>query len=285
MLAADCACSVSRDAEEGVNMATPQDQFQRLLREAHDDARIVGLVLTGSRGKGFGNEASDYDVMMVVAPEALPAFSAQCEAAQNDESWQGIDWWVTSLAEVEMQASAWSEPLAWEILCNERYSLADVSVLVDKTGQLRRLLDETGFIPAEHRLPVVRTALGAYTNSLYRSLKCLRNRNRLGARLEAADAIGHALTAIFALEGRHRPYYGYLARELAAHPLAQFPLPAADLLALIETILDSADASAQQRLLAIVDTLGRQAGCADAFDEWGADYDWMRLYRPAEPPD
>jgi hypothetical protein len=174
--------------------------------------------------------------------------------------------------------------LVWETLCNERYSLADVSVLVDKSRQLRRLLDATGFISAEHRLPVVRTALGAYTNSLYRSLKCLRNKNHLGARLETADAIGHALTAIFALEGRHRPYYGYLARELAAHPLEQFPLPPADLLDLIGTILDSADAAAQQRLLAIVDTLGRQAGCADAFDEWGPDYVWMRQYRPGEPP-
>ena len=33
-------------------METPQDQFQRLLREAQDDPYIIGVVLTGSRGKG-----------------------------------------------------------------------------------------------------------------------------------------------------------------------------------------------------------------------------------------
>ena len=126
------------------------------------------------------------------------------------------------------------------------------------------------------------TALDAYINSLYRSLKCLRNGNGLGARLEAADAIGHALTVIFALEGRHRPYYGYLARELEARPLATFPLPADELLAMLSTILESADAGTQQRLLGIIDALGRQAGCGDVFDEWEADYVWMQQYRPPD---
>jgi hypothetical protein len=261
-------------------MTTRQDRFQRLLREAQDDPQIEGLVLMGSRGKGFGRDVSDYDVMLVVRPEAQPAFRDRFSDDEHGESWEGIDWWVTSLPELEPVVAEWGEPLAWEILCNERYSFANVSVLVDKSGQLQRLVDDKGFIPVERRMPIVGTALGAYTNSLYRSLKCLRNGNRLGARLEAADAIGHVLTAIFAMEGRHRPYYGYMARELAAHPLATFPLPAEELLAMIETILDSADAATQQRLLAIVDTLGREFGCADAFDEWGADYAWMQRYRP-----
>ena len=46
------------------------------------------------------------------------------------------------------------------------------------------------------------------------------------------------------------------------------------------TALESADAGTHQRLLAILDTLGRQAGCGDAFDEWEADYAWMQQYQP-----
>src|SRR5215212_554500 len=250
-------------------MAKVQEQFQLLLRDAREDPRIVGLVLTGSRGKGFGSEMSDFDVLLVVRPEALEDYRARF---YEDESWDGFDWWVTSLPELEPIAAAWGDPLAWEIFCNERYSFADVSVLVDKTGQVQQLVDEKGVIPEEQRLPVVNTALGAYTNSLYRSLKCLQNGNDLGARLEAADAIAHALTVIFALEGRHRPNYGYLARELKTRPLATFPLPADELLAMIDTILASGDAPTQQRLLAIIDSLGRQAGCGEAFDEWGDRY-------------
>ncbi|MDF3018318.1 MAG: hypothetical protein K0R44_3543 [Thermomicrobiales bacterium] len=214
-------------------MDSRQDRFQRLLREAQDDPQIIGLVLTGSRGKGFGSEVSDFDVLLVVQP-----------------------------------------------LCNDRYSFANVSVLLDKTGQVQRLVEEKGGIPDERRLPIVVTALDAYINSVYRSLKCLRNGNGLGARLEAADAIGHALTVVFALEGRHRPYYGYLARELEAHPLANFPLPADELLAMLSAILERADAGTQQRLLGIIDTLGRQAGCGEVFEEWESDYVWMQQYRP-----
>jgi predicted nucleotidyltransferase len=261
-------------------MVTAEEQFQHLLREAREDPQIVGMVLTGSRGKGFGGDASDFDVLLVVRPEALEDYRARFS---ERESRAGIDWWVTSLAELESIAATWGDPLGWEIFCNERYSFADVSVLVDKTGQVQQLVDEKGVVPVEHRLPVVHTALGAYTNSLYRSLKCLSNGNALGARLEAADAIGHALTVIFALEGRHRPYYGYLARELEARPLQTFPLPADEMLAMVDTILSSADAATQQRLLAIIDSLGRQAGCDEAFDEWGDRYAWMQHYRPDEP--
>jgi predicted nucleotidyltransferase len=260
-------------------METRQDQFQQLLREAQEDLQIIGLVLTGSRGKGFGSDASDFDVLLVVEPEALEAYRTEF---YDGRSWEGFDWWVTTLPELEPVATSWGEPLAWEILCNERYSFADVSVLLDKTGQVQRLVEEKGGIPEERRLPIVSTALGAYTNSLYRSLKCLRNGNGLGARLEATDAIGHALTVIFALEGRHRPYYGYLARELEARPLATFPLPADELLAMLSTILESADAGTQQRLLGIIDVLGRQSGCGDVFDEWEADYVWMQHYQPPD---
>jgi predicted nucleotidyltransferase len=265
-----------RSVKEPLMDAT-QDRFHRLLQEARDDPAILGIVLTGSRGKGFGRADSDYDVLLVVRHEDLSAYQARF---YEQRSWVGFDWWVSSLPELAPVAAEWGDPLAWEILCNERYSFADVSVLLDKTGQLQELVDAKGAIPEERRLPIARTALGAYTNSLYRSLRCLRRGDPLGARLEAADAIGHALTAIFALEGRHRPYYGYLARELAARPLRNVPLPADELLAMLETILDNADPATQQRLLAIVDDLGRQAGCGDAFDEWEDRYLWMQTFRP-----
>jgi len=261
-------------------MTMDQDQFQRLLHEAREDPQIVGLVLTGSRGKGFGNELSDFDVLLVVRPEALEAYRSRFN---DNELWPGFDWWVTSLEELEPVAATWGDPLAWEIFCNDRYSFADVAVLIDKTGQVQEVVKAKGVIPEERRLPVVVTALDAYINSLYRSLKCLRNDNDLGARLEAADAIGHALTVIFALEGRHRPYYGYLARELQARPLVAFPLAADELLATIDIILATADPATQQRLLAIIDALGHQAGCGEVFDEWGAKYAWMQRYRPDDP--
>ena len=42
-----------------------------------EDPQIVGLILTGSRGKGFGSEASDFDVLLVVRPESVENYRAR----------------------------------------------------------------------------------------------------------------------------------------------------------------------------------------------------------------
>ncbi len=253
-------------------MTVADERFRRLLQEARDDPAILGLVLTGSRGKGFGTEASDYDVLVVVRDMDLGPFRMR----YGEEMPPGIDWRATTLDEFEAYAS-WGSASAWD-----RYSFAHAAVLVDKTGRIRRMVDEKGSVPEEHRRPIVRSALDAYINGVYRSLKCLRNRNQLGALLEAADSIGHALTVIFALEGRLRPYHGYLERELRAYPLNAFPLSPDDLLAALELIVGRGEAGAQQRLLGVVEGVTRAAGHGDVIDAWGSDYEWMTHVRLPE---
>ncbi|MGH2557504.1 MAG: nucleotidyltransferase domain-containing protein [Thermomicrobiales bacterium] len=252
-------------------MTSAAERYERMIEDARADPGVVGVVLSGSRGKGFGTEASDYDVCVVVRDDAPPACRARYEEADGD----GIDAGVMALGDFTTYA-AWGSPFEWD-----RYGFAHAAVPVDKTGQLRQLVDEKGRIPEEEREPFIRTWLDAYINGVYRSLKCVRNGNRRGARLEAADALGYALTVIFAIEGRHRPYFGYLEREPRVYPLQTFPLDPDELLAMIDAVLDEADVPTQQRLLAIVDDLCRPAGFGDVFDGWGADYQWMQTFRRA----
>ncbi len=199
-------------------MTTLDERFQRLMEAAREDPEVVGAALIGSRGKGFPSEVSDYDVMVMVRDET-PGERRRWYEGQSGE---GIECWTFSTGEFARQATSWGREFAWEIAWHERYAYADAAVLVDKTGELRRLIAWKGVVPEDLRVPLLRESLDGYVNSLYRSLKCLRNGNRLGARLEAADEIGYALTFIFVLEGRHRPYYGYLERELRARPLGRF---------------------------------------------------------------
>lgn len=254
-------------------MTAIDDAFQRLVREARADPAILGVVLTGSRGKGFGTDASDYDVLLVVRDDV----EAACDARFAADLPPGIDWRVMPLAAFADYA-AWDGPFAWD-----RYGFTHASVLVDKSGRVRELVEEKGSLPPEHRDALVRAALDGHVNGAFRSLKCLRNGNRLGARLEAADAVGHALTTIFALEGRLRPYHGYLERELRAHPLRAFPLDADGLLALVAAILDDPDPGPQQHLLALVTAACRHAGHGDVEDAWGADYEWMTTFCAPNP--
>jgi hypothetical protein len=98
--------------------------------------------------------------------------------------------------------------------------------------------------------------------------------------LEAADSIGYLLTVIFGLEGRHRPYFGYLERELRVYPLNQPPLPNTVLLQSIERIVTTADLPIQQQLMRAVEPLCRSAGHGDVIDDWGKHYDWLTTFKP-----
>ncbi|MFQ6123290.1 MAG: nucleotidyltransferase domain-containing protein [Candidatus Heimdallarchaeota archaeon] len=40
--------------------------FNQILKEAQSDPNILGLFLSGSRGKGLTSKYSDYDVIMIV---------------------------------------------------------------------------------------------------------------------------------------------------------------------------------------------------------------------------
>ena len=251
------------------------DQFRQLVDEARRDPAVVGLVLGGSRGKGFHNQHSDYDLYLIARDDALDRCRDRYESRYSDP----IDLHTCSFGDFTTYAD-WDTPLAWA-----RYGLARARVLIDKDGRIGPLVEAKGRIPEDLRLPLVRGALGAYVNSVYRSAKCWRNGNELGAQLEAGDSLGHLLTVLFALEGRHRPYYGYLERELRAAPLQASPLPADELLRAIGTIRRDGDLATQQALLGTVEVVCRQAGCGDVFDAWGNAYHWTKSFRPERAAD
>jgi len=50
------------------------EKFNQLLERAKADNNIVGLFLVGSRGKGFENEHSDYDVKIITNDEITEAY-------------------------------------------------------------------------------------------------------------------------------------------------------------------------------------------------------------------
>jgi hypothetical protein len=251
-------------------MREATEQFQLIVQQANADPQVVGLFLGGSRGKGFENQSSDYDICVVVA-DGTPAQIREQYEQLNSET---IDIWTYSLSEIRA-ATSWGGPEHVD-----RYSYAHIVATIDKLdGEFQRLIDSNGAIPDEQRTPFIRGVLGGYINSTYRSIRCLRRRDTLGARLEVHDAIGFLLDVLFAFEGRHRPFYSYLEREIRKYPLTRLPLSGDQLLAKIAAMSESADLATQQELLAMVDALLRPAGFGDVFDDWGAKYPWMQSFR------
>jgi hypothetical protein len=234
---------------------TSHERFKALLHRAKIDDNIVGFFLSGSRGKGFENEHSDYDLVMVVKNDAADAYKEEFDVEEA-----GIDLGVFSLSEFDAYAK-WNGAHHWD-----RYDFAHVRALVDKTGEIQNLIDRKGSIPDDKRDEYINVQLDAYINGFFRSVKALRRHDAVGVRLESAASIPHLLNALFALEGRIAPFPDYLVQELRRRPLHMCPWPSEELLEALLRILETGDLSTQQTMARTVEKTFRQQGYNDVFD-------------------
>ena len=217
---------------------------------AHREPRIVGVVVTGSRGRGaLVHERSDWDLRVLVR-DGEEAFADSLYTPHGS----GVEVSASTV-------SAFREAPGWD-----RYSYAHVQVPVDKLdGGVERLVAKRGTLAPDEAEELARESLGAYTNSLYRSLRDAELGLALAARLDAADAVSALLTALFAFERRVRPFNKYARWELEAHPLRDWR--ADELLALVEASL-AGGAAPQRALLRAVEPSVRAHGYGRAIDDW-----------------
>jgi hypothetical protein len=244
------------------------DDYDRLLQAAEADDRVLGLVLTGSRGRGvFVHPESDWDVRLVVRDDHL----AECEARFETPHGSAVEVAVYSLAGFEGVGELGS-PSEWD-----RYSYAHAEVAVDKLGgRIAELVAEKGTLPPQVAAEIAERELGAYINSYYRSAKNLRNDLFVEAQLDAAESISPFLTALFAMYGRVRPFNKFLRWELETFPLGDPIWSAADFLPRLQEITAGGAIDAQQSLFRDAERLARERGLAAAVDAWEPDVAWLR---------
>lgn len=196
------------------------------LMERHQDAYggdLLGVVLSGSAGRGLATERSDLDVYVVVADRTGQETTVSHSAA--------VDEVVMTISELERVPPFGSG--GWWF----RWSFAWAPVLLDRTGgrlpaALVRLAtvtdDEAAAVLVEH------DRLDGWLNLAYRALND-RDGRPLECRLDAAESLPWLLDVIFSLAGRVRPYNKYLPWELRHHPLPDWD--ADELLGLLDATL------------------------------------------------
>lgn len=247
--------------------------FKQITEESKTDPNIIGLILGGSRGKEFSKEHSDYDFFLVVKEAVLQEYKEKYE--KYDEI-TGIDCGVVTKKELEEYAEIGSE-YEWD-----RYNFAYVQALIDKTsGELQKIINEKGKIPEKHWKKYLEGYLDGYINSVYRSIKCLRDDNFVGYRLEAADSVRLFLICAFAFHNRRiKPYYKYLEFELEKYTLEKFPWTSNKLIKMLLKILETGDYKIQQVILKEMEILARKEGLGSTFDSWGGDEKWTMSFQP-----
>jgi len=243
--------------------------YKKILRDAEEDENILGLLLTGSRGKDCANEYSDYDLILITKDEALEEIRKKYDRKLVD-----VDMPIYSLSEFKEYAK-WGSAEMWD-----RYDYAHIKILVDKIGNLEELVYEKGYVPKEKQKEYIEFWIDGYINSAYRAIKCVRAGNKFGNHLLAVNSMLDILTLVFAMNGRHRPFPDYVETELEKYPLEILPWKPKDFLQMIRTVLETGDLKTQQTLLSGIEKQSREMGYGHMIDGWDGGVEWAINYQP-----
>lgn len=233
-------------------MSEETAEFLRLVRAAEDDENVLGLVLSGSRGKGaLVTSTSDWDVYVVVRER--PA-----------------DWQFERGGRIErvvLTLDALREMDEWN-----RYAFAHVGPVLDKTGgEIERVVAELGT-----RDPSTASELlDGYVNFYYRSLKNRELDLEVESRLDAAESMPWWLDFLFASHGRVRPYNKWLRWELSAHPLSE-PWSEHNVIHRVSRIVRYGDIDDQRALFRATEAFARERGFGGVIDGWEPDVVLLR---------
>ncbi len=236
-------------------------EFEDVLEKAKSDERVIGLILTGGRGKGMYTENSDYDVAIIATDES--ALNVKKEYTPK----KGIvEIGVRSISEFKSHAEVGSAE-DWD-----RYTFAHIKAQVDKTGEIQKIIDGKGILPKDQISKVAKNALGGYLNSLYRSIKNRRDGNILASHFDACESLPWLLTFLFAIEGRVRPYNKFLKWEFEKYPLKNLSISSEDFLEKIESVIKSGNMEIQKEIHKIVEGIAVNNDYSDVIDDWKGCY-------------
>jgi predicted nucleotidyltransferase len=240
-------------------------EYERLVDAARSDERVVGLVLTGSRGRGpFARDDSDWDVRLVTRDDAEASEYATPHGSP-------VEVVVLKLGEFE-RAGEPGSPTEWD-----RYSYAHAQVAIDKLdGRIARLVAAKGVLGPDAAREIAERELGAYVNSCFRSLKNHARGLTVEAHLDAAESVSPFLTSLFALHERVRPFNKFLRWELATHPLPSRVWEEQSLVLRLARIVATGDPAAQRQLFRDAEHLARDRGLARVIDGWEPDLPLLR---------
>lgn len=239
-------------------------EYRQLVERAREDDDVLGLILTGSRGRGFRvRPDSDYDVRLVLREGAVDTYSTP----------HGSPVEVVSLPLPEFRRTGLpGSGSEWD-----RYSYVRCELVLDKPGAgLARLLAEKATLSETEAQGLAPLALDDYVNSYYRAARNHQNDLPLEARLDAVESIGPLLTTLFALHRRVRPFNKFLGWELRLEPLPGGRWAADTFLPRLQHVLGLGDPAEQQRLFRDVEQLARDHGLGDVIEGWEPDVAWLR---------
>jgi hypothetical protein len=249
--------------------------LETLRRAAESDPDTLGLILSGSRASGCATAESDYDLEWVLTDAAGERHKTAGGAMAHRSPVVAA---IAARPDVDL---GYSCPRDLEALIStpdwRAPAYATAAVLVDRSGEVARLVRGIGMPTAERAERDARSAYDAYLNAFYRSMKAWRRGDELGGRLQAADSALYLLRALFALEGRWPPYLDRLANRL--DELAGQGWPADYLRETLQTLVATGDPRLQSEVEARVAAVMHHRGYGRVKEEWHGEIERVAAFR------
>lgn len=245
-------------------MDQQQKKYEEVLHEVLDNSEVVGLFLGGSRGKSeeFVTESSDMDVYVIVSDTASEQVKERFVQYNSDD----FEIWVHTLSQLR-EYGEWGTEREWE-----RYNFSHNKAIIDKTGEIQKLMDEKGQLPKNVQKEVIENSLDDYINQVYRSAKYFRDGNNLSAYLDATESLPPLMIALYALEGRIKPYNKYFKWELENYPLKLLPWSVEEFILDYRHILETGDIKTQEKIFKKMKELFMAQGYGKTFENWKGKY-------------
>jgi hypothetical protein len=237
--------------------------------DADRGANFLGLVLSGSAGRGVATDGSDLDIYVVLSDSGMRGRDTRRSTTVDE-----IPVSISSLEQVPPFGTK-----GWWF----RWSFAWAPVLLDRTdGRLQSALRRQATVTSDEAesILVEHGRLDGWLNYAYRALKDNRDGRALERRLDAAESMPWLLDVIFTLAGRVRPYHKYLPWELRQHPLPNWH--GEELLALLTATLDGDPAAIRatfervETLCAAFDSERPEPVLTPIIDDWGDELQLLR---------
>ena len=113
-----------------------KEKYESVLKTSTENENVIGLFLGGSRGKSkdFLTKHSDIDVYIILSDAAPKELENKLKACESD----GFEIRVYRLACFKDYAS-WGSDREWD-----RYNFSHNKAIIDKTGEIQKLIDEKG---------------------------------------------------------------------------------------------------------------------------------------------
>lgn len=245
-----------------------EQAFEEKLEAAQNDENILGFFFGGSRGKGFEDESSDWDLRYVVRDGSKQNYCKDVENS-NFEPSEYVDMEYQVFTHSEFKEHALGGNKTWD-----RYSFAHVKTFVDKTGDIQDLIDAKWRLSGEEEKKLVSKHMDSYVHALYRSVKAEIRENTIGAGIHASMSIFHLSQALFASQGRVSPHHDYIPKELLRYPLTGFSVSAEELVLLIADVVKGSSVKSQQDLAKVIQTYMLENNLY-TYERWQDKYDWF----------